>query len=356
MSTESDEDEREACVSMEHGFFLRPPPPPHKLQDFITDDHDLFQTIHMGTPTVDPTRWRLKVCGLVEEPLLLDLAQLHHGFPTVTITAFHECYGSPLHPPTTAVRRIGNVHWTGVRLRDVLARARPSPAARYVWSDGLDRGTFADVTTDRYRKDVPLAKATRPECLLAFGINGHALDARRGGPVRLVIPGWYGTNSTKWISRLSLQPDRSPGPFTTRFYNEVGPDDDDDGGGAARPVWGVEPNSVVVGPAPGERFVGCPRADVRVWGWAWCEEGVGVVELSVDGGAGWTPCALVGRVQWEWQRFEGRVTLGPGAHAVLARATGLGLARQPLSGRRNHSHSVVVYVDGPALADTDPTR
>ncbi|KAL3301117.1 sulfite reductase [Colletotrichum asianum] len=261
--------ERDACRSIDPaGFFIRHPPAPHVLDTFITHEDHLFQTIHMGAAVVDKDEWLLIIDGLVERPFALTFNQLRQ-LPRRSVTAFHECYGSPLKPPTEAVWRIGNVIWTGVPLKFLLDIARPSSTAAFVWSEGLDYGTFHDITADRYQKDLPMTKALNEEVLVAYEMNGKPMGKERGGPVRLAVPGWFGTNMTKWLCRLSLQDRRAEGPYTTIFYNEIDPTDPE--GKNKRPVWKVEVNSIITKPEPGAIFRG---ADVQVEGWAWCCEEV----------------------------------------------------------------------------------
>ncbi|KAF4181652.1 hypothetical protein CNMCM7927_000531 [Aspergillus lentulus] len=324
--------ERDALVDIQpKGFFIRQPPLPHELDTYMTPDAQLFQTIHMGAAVVDPNQWRLIVDGMVLHPFMLNLRQLQ-SMPRTSITTFHECYGSPLLPPTRAVRRVGNVRWTGVRLRTLLQIARPQRSASYVWSEGLDGGIFANVWADRYQKDLPLEKAIAPEVLLAFEINGAPLDKERGGPVRLVVPGWYGTNSTKWISHISLQDKRATGPFTTLFYNEIDPADPD--GQQSRPVWKVEPNSIIVRPRPGATFAS--GHTITVIGRAWACEEIVQVEISTDGGNSLCNAQLTPRREFEWQLFQQRVVLSRGGlYTITARATDKCGQQQPLSNRRN---------------------
>lgn len=133
---------REACQAIDPvGIHLRPPPQPHDLGNFVTLDAQIFETIHMGAAVVDSERWQLVVDGLVSKPLTLSLADLRH-FSETTVTAFHECYGSPLTLPVKALWRIGNIQWAGVRLQTLLALAQPYPTARFAWSEGLDYGSF----------------------------------------------------------------------------------------------------------------------------------------------------------------------------------------------------------------------
>ena len=339
--------ERAACLAINPiGFHLRAPPPPHELDHFITPDAQLFETIHMGSAVVDASRWRLVIDGLVQTPLSLSLADLQH-LPQTTVTAFHECYGSPLTPPVKALWRIGNVQWSGVRLQTLLGMARPLPEARFVWSEGLDRGSFGGQEMDRYQKDLPVEKALSPEVLVAYEINGEALRKERGGPVRLVVPGWFGTNSTKWVCRLSLQADRAPSPFTTVWYNERDPADD---AGGMRPVWMVEPNSMITSPAPGARVGG---SEVEVRGWTRSAEGVKDVRISADGGKNWVIADVAQRTDFSWQQFKAMLELPVGKHPLMTRATSLSGLEQPLSGRRNHVHTVAIEVTN-GDATTEP--
>jgi DMSO/TMAO reductase YedYZ molybdopterin-dependent catalytic subunit len=212
-----DGNERAAFVRLDpNGFFIRHPPPPHELDTFITPDGKLFQTIHMGAAVVDSTSYRIVIDGLVDRSLTVTLEELKR-MPQNSTTAFHECYGSHLKSPTEACLRIGNVRWTGVCLSHLLELAGfdHSAEAQLVWSEGLDRGSFAEVDTDRYQRDLPMEKALRPEVLVAYEMNGEPLSKERGGPARLVVPGYFGTNSTKWLCKLSVRSERALGPFTT---------------------------------------------------------------------------------------------------------------------------------------------
>ncbi|KAM0721746.1 hypothetical protein Q7P37_002671 [Cladosporium fusiforme] len=332
-------EERAAFVKLDpSGFFVRHPPKPHMLDSFITPDESLFQTIHMGAAVVDKERYMLVIDGLVRNPFALTFDNLCK-LPQRTVTSFHECYGSPIKPATTALWRVGNVEWIGVSLNKVLEMAEPLPSATFVWSEGLDRGEFFGVEADRYQKDLPLEKAMRDEVLLAYKINGEPLSQKRGGPLRLVVPGWFGTNSTKWLSRITLQDHRATGPYTTRFYNEPDPDRSDN---ATRPVWQVEPNSMIIKPHPDSVLAG---SEVLVEGWTWHHEPVKLMQVSLDGGQEWRDAAVSARVDYSWQRFAVKLQLSPGRYTVIARATSVDGLSQPLSGRRNHCHGVAFRVE-----------
>lgn len=329
-----EDEEREAFIALDpSGFFIRHPPKPHNLDSYITHDDDLFQTIHMGAAVVDPEKWRLVVTGLAQRSFTLDLETIR-SMPRKTIVSFHECFGSPVKPATEALWRVGNVKWTGVPLKHILYLAQPLSTATYVWSEGLDRGEFFGVKADRYQKDLPIAKAMSEEVLLAYEINGQLLSKERGGPLRLIVPGWFGTNSTKWISKIELREHRAAGPYVTTFYNESDPEGPE---GALRPVWRVEVNSLISRPIPESTMQG---PDVMIEGWAWHEKPVVRVDLSVDEGSQWRATKLESRVDFSWQRFHCEMQLQPGEYTILARATSADGKVQPLKGRRNHCHSV----------------
>lgn len=291
----------------------------------------------MGAAEVSTDKWLLLVSGLVEKPYTLTLDELRRK-PSRTITAFHECYGSPLQPPTKALWRVGNVTWTGVPLNALLAKAKPKPEARFIWSEGLDRGEFAGVKADRYQKDLPMEKALNGVVLVAYEMNSQPLSKNRGGPVRLVIPGWFGTNSTKWLCKLSVEDCRAPGPFTTTFYNES---DSTNPMAATRPIWRVQPNSMIVHPAPKSEVAG-PR--VAVEGWAWSDDGIDKVSISADGGKMWTVSDVDVRQGHSWQRFKATLELDPGPYTLMARATSIDGVTQPLSNARNHAHSIHIMI------------
>ncbi|KAF1963700.1 molybdopterin binding oxidoreductase [Byssothecium circinans] len=326
--------ERNAAITQTHGFRIRHPPKPHLLSNPQTNEDDLFLTIHMGAVDVDTQRYLLVIDGLVERPYTLTFDQLR-AFPSTDVTAFHECFGSPLAPPTKALWRVGNVTWTGVTLRTLLEYAQPLPSAKYLWSDGLDSGTFAGVTVDRYQKDLPLEKALAPETLVAWAMNGEPLGKERGGPVRLVVPGWFGTNSTKWLCKLSLQDNRAKGPYTTKFYNiEVAKD-------VTKPVWEVDVNSMITKPGPDALVTG---SELEVEGWAWSCDGVAKVEVSWNGGESWQEARVGRRKDFSWQKLWATLELRPGEYTLMTRATSREGKTQALTGWRNHVHRVRIRV------------
>lgn len=327
----------EPLSMLREGFGLIQNQRPEDMARFITAEEDLFAVWHLGIPDVPVDEWTLHLTGMVERRLSLTLHALK-SMPQTEIMSVHECAGSPLRP-SIAQRRVGNVRWGGVRLSDLLKLARPLPGASYVISAGCDRGVYDSSFHDRYEKDLLLDKALDDTVLLALTINGKPLTVGRGGPVRLVVPGYYGTNSTKWLTTLTVSDARSPGAFTTRYYMDPAPD----GTGEATPVWDLAPNSCIVGPVDGDVH---PGQSTEVWGWAWAgSEPVTAVEVSTDGGLSWEQAHLRGRRGNEWQHFS--YLWGPpsvGEYVLASRASTPSGATQPLTPHRNQIHRRLIFV------------
>lgn len=328
-----------ASVPMKVKNNLRTTTPVHELTTFQTPSEKLFVVYHMGVPAMDAGAWQLTVGGLVKKPITLTLADLD-AMSKIEVRAFHECAGNAL-KPTLPVRRVGNVVWRGVQLKRVLDAAGIRPDARFVWSRGADSGTYPPTGTysDSYLKDLPLAKALGEEVLLATELNGEPLSEEHGAPVRLVAPGYYGTNSVKWLTEIRLEQTRAAGFFTTKLYNDRVIEN---GVERATPVWSVAPHSIIVAPAPMQSLALKPQ---QLWGWAWSADEVSTVEISTDGGATWTPAALDKRQGYCWQRFSHDWTPpAPGEYELACRATDRAGMSQPARGARNEIFKINVRI------------
>ena len=311
--------------------------PVDRLDSWITALDDVYVIAHMGIAHVDRKRWKLTVDGLVDRVLTLDYDQLTR-LPSREVTAVIECFGNPLEPDVPT-RRVGNVVWRGVALCDVLALAKVQPGADAVWLEGLDSGTFAGVTNDRYVKDLPLSRVLDGDVLLAWQMNGAPLTVEHGFPVRVFVPGYFGTNAVKWLSRIHVASGRPQGLFTTQLYNRrvvV------DGAVEHRPVRELDVNSIIVRPtsssilAPGRHVIS---------GWAWSAWDIARIEVSTDAGVTWTeaqtePSELV----YAWQRFMlDWLVESPGEYQLACRAIDTKGRTQPFQGR-NRVHLVNVAV------------
>jgi DMSO/TMAO reductase YedYZ molybdopterin-dependent catalytic subunit len=320
-------------------FFRRIPLVPHQMRDRVTRTEDAIVLCHLGIPRLDREQWSLTVDGLVERPATLRFGDLMR-YPKTEVTSFHQCAGSPV-APLEPTRRICNITWRGVRLADVLADCRPSAQAKYIWSHGADFGEFGGETVDAYVKDLPIARV-EADALIAYEMNGNALAPEHGFPARLVVPGFYGTNSVKWLTRMTLAATRAPGPFTTRWYND--PVLDEAGGktGETTPVWSIAPESVIVSPAPEDAVE--LSVEREIWGWAWADGGVHRVDVRAGDGD-WRPASLEPAQGRAWQRFSVRWAPKERGTVVLAsRAQTKDGLCQPISGRRNAIHGVPLNV------------
>jgi sulfane dehydrogenase subunit SoxC len=315
---------------------------PDEMTDAVTITEHLFILAHLGVPRVDPAQWSLTIDGMVERTTTLDLAALK-ARPKRIVEAVHQCCGNPLEP-TVPTRRVANVRWGGVDLTALLHEIGIDLRARFLWSYGLDGGTFAETSCDWYVKDLPLARLAAGDVLLAYELNGAPLPAEHGFPVRLVVPGYYGTNSVKWLWRLHLAEHRAEGLFTTKFYNDsAGADDVAAGLPPRRPIWATTPESIIVAPAPDTVLaMGEPS---EIWGWAWSFRGIAATEVSIDGGTNFAPAHLEPRRGFAWQRFSLPWRPSePGETQLCVRAFEASGAGQPRDGARNAIHTVPVVV------------
>jgi len=315
---------------------------PHEMTDAVTGAEDLFVLAHLGIPRIDPTGWSLTIDGLVGRPCTLTLDDVKRR-PKKVVEAVHQCCGNPLQPQL-ATRRAANVRWGGIDLAALLDELGIDPGARFLWSHGLDGGEFAGKSCDWFVKDLPLERLAAGDVLLAYELNGTPLPAEHGFPLRLVVPGYYGTNSVKWLWRLHLADHRADGIFTTEFYNDsLGAEDIAAGLPRRRPVWAVAPESVIVAPAPDAAVaLGEP---VEIWGWAWSFRGIAAAEISVDGGASYLRATLDARRGWAWQRFSlPWRPMARGETQLCVRALEGGGVGQPRADARNAIHTVRILV------------
>ena len=164
---------------------------------------------HFDVPEVDVAAWQLRVGGLVSQELTLDLDAIR-ARPATTLAVTMECAGNgralltprPISQPWM-LEAVGTAEWTGTPLRGVLEEAGIADGAVEVVFTGLDRGVQGE-EVQSYQRSLTVEEATRPEVLLAYEMNGAPLEPQHGYPLRLLVPGWYGMTSVKWLDRIEL--------------------------------------------------------------------------------------------------------------------------------------------------------
>ena len=214
---------------------------------------------HGAVPDVEPGAFRLRVHGLVERELSLSLPTLREAFRECEVTATLQCAGNR-RAGLIAIRDIpgeapwgpgatGTATWSGVPLADVLALARPLAEAAHVGFDGADLCPEAK-PAQRFGGSIPLDKARRPEVLLAWSMNGEPLSPVHGAPLRVVVPGYIGARSVKWLERIEVRAHPWAGYFQHVVYRLL-PEDATPGPGRGMPLGLVALNADIL--APGGR-------------------------------------------------------------------------------------------------------
>ena len=310
---------------------------------YRTQQSRLFVRNHTATPTIDRDTWRLRVfgTGLARQRTEADALSLSYAdlraLPRTRVTATHECtgngrsffagqQGTPASGTAWRLGADGAVTWEGVRLADVLRLVGIRPEAVSVQGTGLDPSYVSGgVDYGRVRRPFPIAKAL-DDALLAWGMNDEPLLPDHGYPVRLVLPGWVGIASIKWLGSLEVADTELTSPWNTKWYRMTGGAHPADSPpltvNPVRSAWELGWNESV----PGARKVVLTG---RSWSGA---APIRVVEVSTDGGATWRPAEIFRRglrEAWTQWRFTW-VRPAPGQHTLMARATDAAGRTQPL--------------------------
>jgi sulfite oxidase len=292
---------------------------------------------HGRLPSPDRGTWRLRVQGLVERELELSLSTLRETFRERRVTATLQCAGNR-RAGLAAIREIpgeapwgpgatGTATWTGVALGDVIALANPLQGALHVGFEGADVCS-QPAPPEPFGGSIPLDKACRPEVLLAWGMNGEPLPFVHGAPLRVVVPGYIGARSVKWLERIEVRSTPWPGHFQHVAYRLL-PENAAPGPGAGMPLGLVALNSDLLSPADGET-VAAGSVEVRGYAFAGGERHVARVDVSVDGGGSWSQAELLEDLgPWAWRHWRTTLVLAPGEHEIVVRAWDSSAATQP---------------------------
>jgi sulfite oxidase len=303
----------------------------------LTPTDAFYVRDHGRVPELDADAWRLRVDGLVERPLSLSLETLRSAFAQRTVTATLQCAGNR-RAGLIAVRHIpgeapwgpgatGTATWTGVGLADVLSLARPLAGAEHAGFEGADLSPEA-VPPQLFGGSIPLDKATRSEVLLAWEMNGEPLTPVHGAPLRVVVPGYIGARSVKWLERIELRSSPWAGYFQDVVYRLLAPEQRP-GPGIGIPLGLVALNSDVIAPRDGDTVV---AGAVQVHGYAFAggDRSVVRVDVSPDRGRSWIQAELLDDLgRWAWRHWQTTLTLAPGDHEIVVRAWDSSAAIQP---------------------------
>jgi DMSO/TMAO reductase YedYZ molybdopterin-dependent catalytic subunit len=274
----------------------------------------------------NPDKWVLEVLGTARTAALslADLKSLGRD----TVTAVLQCSGNGRaffgHNPSGspwAVGAAGCVNWTGIAVSKVAAHLGGAlEGMRFVTATGGEEiPEGIDELAAVVERSIPLEKGLG-DCLLAWEMNGQPIPLTHGGPLRLVVPGYFGCNQIKYVKKLAFAESQSEAKIQKKGYRfrPLG-----ENGGPAQPsMWRMPVKSWING--PGAEEVPVLAGTVRFHGVAFSgERGIERVEVSLDGGQSWKDAEIVGPDMGPnaWRTFQFSAELGPGLHTVVSRAT-----------------------------------
>jgi sulfite oxidase len=299
----------------------------------ITPVDAFYSRNHGPFPDIAPEDWRLRVDGMVDKPLTLTYDELTSEFAAHSVVATLACAGNR-RAELLAVRpipgkdpwahgAISTAEWRGARLADVL------DAAGVHHDDGLHAAFSAPdvapeaVPVQSYGSSIPLSKAMSPEVLLVWEMNSEPLPRVHGGPVRVVVPGYIGARSVKWVTAIRVQPVPSENYFQASDYRILPPETDPDG---AAPGEGISLSSLplncdILVPDDGAEIPAGPLMTIRGWALAGDGRGIGRVDVSLDGGDTWRQADVEpASSRWAWWLWSVTVEVQPGPMSLTARA------------------------------------
>eukprot|EP01103_Thecamoeba_quadrilineata_P005309 TRINITY_DN15125_c0_g1_i1.p1 TRINITY_DN15125_c0_g1~~TRINITY_DN15125_c0_g1_i1.p1 ORF type:complete len:409 (-),score=78.93 TRINITY_DN15125_c0_g1_i1:74-1300(-) len=352
--------------------FIGEPTRKELIGQFITSNNIHFVRVHSEVPEIDIPNYRFRISGEVQKPLELTVNDLKTRFPRVDVVATcveaglrkHDLVAfNPLpneHPQLD--QAAGTAVYSGVPLRDLLREAGARGTARHVISTGLDV-LVRKRELINYENSIPIEKAQSPEVLVAYEMNGVPIDQIHGGPVRLVVPGYFGHRWVMWLKEIKLSPVPSQNYFHTDVYRFFPPT-----ARAGREHW-ADPthvngpvemaeypvNCVILAPH-GAKTNNLPaNSPVVIRGYAIAGGGRPIVriDISSNDGKSWQPAKIIpqplvkeveenpnnagiGRLAskitpypFAWVWWEATLTLPEGSHEVVARAYDSALNSQP---------------------------
>jgi DMSO/TMAO reductase YedYZ molybdopterin-dependent catalytic subunit len=293
-----------------------------------------YLLVHYDVPDIDISTWRLRVGGMVDRPVVLDIDDLM-ALGEVAVTVTMECAGNgralleprPISQPWL-IEAVGTAEWAGTELSAVLEAIGIRDGAVDVVFGAEDRGIEGGVE-QRYERSLSVDQAMSAGAVLAYRMNGNPLPPQHGFPVRLVVPGWYGMANVKWLNSIDVIDHTFDGYQVSTAYRFRQTVDE-----PGRPVTLMRVRALMVPPGIAdfhtrERTVG--QGPVELRGRAWSgRDPVVRVEVSDDDGATWSDAALGPGDRWAWRGWRfGWDPPSPGRYVLCCRATDASGMTQP---------------------------
>lgn len=303
------------------------------LEGHMTPTHLFYTVQHFAVPEpIAVQDWKMTVRGAVKNPLTFTYNDLQR-LPARTVRTVMECSGSDANffeyfqgkgprPNRTEEGMILSAgEFTGVPLATVLAKAGLTHKAAHVRVEGWDRGVPPTAKPGTqpfyYDKGLPIEKALHPDTILAWAQNGEALEHIHGAPIRLVVPGWSGNWSVKWLQDIEVMEESPDCWYHWQFYYYGTSADDPN----KELITTIGVRSLVT--FPGDDTTTLPQGTHVIRGRAWSGAGaITQVEVSVDGGQTWHAAHIEPpRERWLWVRWSLVWDAKPGQYRIMSRAT-----------------------------------
>lgn len=294
---------------------------PDRMLGDITPVDRFFIRSHAPTPMIDPATWALSVDGDgVRQPISYTYDDLCHRFPLRSMVRTIECAGNrrvllgeelgqPFEGTQWGRGAISTAEWTGVRLRDLLEPTGVTAGACEVMAESLD--------AIRARRPLPLAKALADDTIVAIAMNGELLPPDHGFPARLLVSGWLGAASIKWLGRLEVSEQPLHVPWNTEDYVLIGPEHPADGPGRGLAITALGISTLVELPWPARLQPGPQIIRGRAFAG---ENRVSEVQYRIDEGP-WRPAEITSAGSpGVWTRWQFAWSPDPGEHLLRVRA------------------------------------
>jgi sulfite oxidase len=299
------------------------------------------------TAAPDMPDWTIRIDGLVARPRMVTLADLQ-GMEQVKRVMVLQCAGNGRSYYAAKEKLaggqwqnggMGNVEWEGVPLRPFLEAQQvlPSASAHWLTAEGWDQPATREGSD--FAKSYELSDRALDNAILALKMNGEPIPATHGGPVRLVIPGYYGNMNVKFLSALMFESEQTPSVFQSVGYRmpltPVEPGEFEANDYTiynSVPTYGQKIKSVIFSPLPED---GPKAGDVEITGVAFNdgEAEITNVDVSADGGKTWQSATIeTPESPWAWYHWSAKAKLASGANVLMARATDALGRTQPLDG------------------------